>query len=125
MRIRKVTKKYSDLILRVPINVLNSFAGDFDGDALNSISLKDMELSEAYELYNPRTHMIISKNDGLFNNDFNLIKDQLICLHQICRIGYKESMNKITVKKIKSSKKKDKKKIKMEAKRIVKIKKLA
>ena len=125
MRIRKVTKKYSDLILRVPINCLSKLAGDFDGDALNSISLKDMKLVNSYELYNPRTHMVISKNDGLFDNDLNLIKDQLICLHQMCYLWHKESMNKITIKKIKSSKKKDKKKIKMEAKRIVKIKKLA
>lgn len=121
MRIRKIKKTYDDLTLCVPINSLGAFAGDFDGDALNTLSLKDAELSEAYELYDPRTHMIISKNDGLFDNSFNLIKDQLICLHQLCHLA---NTHKHTVKIVKKNKKKEKKKINMEAKKIIKINKL-
>lgn len=56
-------------------------------DALNVLCLKDAELIEAYALYDPRLNMIISKNDGLFDDSFNLIKDQLVCLNQFCRLG--------------------------------------
>lgn len=87
MRIRTVKKDYSDLCLNVPINILGVFAGDFDGDALNVLCLKDAELIDAYALYDPRLNMIISKNDGLFDDSFNLIKDQLVCLNQFCRLG--------------------------------------
>jgi hypothetical protein len=55
---------------------------DFDGDILNIVSLKDKELSNAYnKVFNPKK-MYISRNDGLFNNDFNLLKDQAIGLYQ-------------------------------------------
>ena len=80
MKIRKVKKSYFDLVINIPLNVCKAYAADFDGDALQSISLKDSELVDAYELYDPRTHMIISKNDGLFDENFNLIKDQVINL---------------------------------------------
>lgn len=56
-------------------------------DALNVLCLKDAELIDAYALYDPRLNMIISKNDGLFDDSFNLIKDQLVCLNQFCRLG--------------------------------------
>ena len=87
MKIRKVKKRYDDLVINIPINTLAKYAGDFDGDAGNTISLKDTELVDAYELYDPRTHMMISKTDGLFDEDFNLIKDQLIGLHQFCKLS--------------------------------------
>ena len=51
----------------------------FDGDILNIVSLKSKELEKAFDKYfNPRKNMYISRNDGLFNSDFNLFKDQLI-----------------------------------------------
>lgn len=62
-------------------------AADFDGDAENAISLKDLYLKKAYGKFDPRENMIVSKNDGLFDNNFNLIKDQLICFHQFNRLG--------------------------------------
>ena len=59
----------------------------FDGDILNIISLKTKEASEAFDkAFNPRKNMFISRNDGLFNNDFNLLKDQLIGLYEFNNI---------------------------------------
>ena len=67
---------------------------DFDGDALNALSLKDAYLVDSYYIFEPRHNMVISKNDGLFDDNFNLIKDQIICLHQFCKLGNK---NKIKI----------------------------
>jgi DNA-directed RNA polymerase, beta'' subunit/160 kD subunit len=87
MKITKVKPSYDDLTISVPINVLPILAADFDGDSINALSLKDIYLKKAYNKFNPRTKMIISKNDGLFDNNFNLIKDQLICLHYFNTLG--------------------------------------
>jgi hypothetical protein len=55
----------------------------FDGDILNIISLKNKRMAKEYNAtLNPRLAMIISRNDGLFNDDFNLLKDQSIGLYQ-------------------------------------------
>lgn len=54
----------------------------FDGDILNIISLKTKKMVKEFQTINPRKCMYISRDDGLFNADFNLLKDQLIGLYQ-------------------------------------------
>ena len=54
---------------------------------MNSWSLKYGYLKKAYDAFDPRKNMIISKNDGLFDNNFNLIKDQLISFHYFNTLG--------------------------------------
>ena len=59
----------------------------FDGDVLNIISLKTKKLAKEYDrTFNPRKNMFISRNDGLFNDDFNLFKDQMIGLYEFNNI---------------------------------------
>ena len=59
----------------------------FDGDILNIVSLKTKSLEKSYnKIFNPKNNMYISRNDGLFNNDFNLFKDQLIGLYEFNNI---------------------------------------
>ena len=59
----------------------------FDGDILNIISLKTKKLAKAFDkAFNPRKNMYISRNDGLFNEDFNLLKDQIIGLYEFNNI---------------------------------------
>lgn len=83
-----VKKDYDDFTMSIPINVLGVLAGDFDGDVLNIISLKGRTLTTKYDdAFNPRRNMLINRNDGKFNSDFNLVKDQLISLHQFNKIG--------------------------------------
>lgn len=119
MKIRKVKKSYFDLVINIPLNVCKAYAADFDGDALQSISLKDSELVDAYELYDPRTHMIISKNDGLFDENFNLIKDQVINLHQFCRLGMQTiKFKKFDKKNSTKKRRKEKKKINTKLRKI-------
>lgn len=96
-----VKEAYDDYTMSIPINVLGVLAGDFDGDVLNIISLKGRELTYSYNAaYNPRSNMLINRNDGKFNSDFNLIKDQLISLHQFNQIG-KTSVRQVRVKRTK------------------------
>lgn len=67
--------------MSLPIQILPVLNADFDGDVLNIISLKTKKLEKAFDkTYNPRKNMFISRNDGLFNDDFNLLKDQSIGL---------------------------------------------
>ena len=49
---------------------------------LNIVSIKNQEASkELNKVFNPKK-MYISRNDGLFNNEFNLVKDEIIGLYQ-------------------------------------------
>ena len=41
-------------------------------------------------MYDPRENLAVSKNDGLFDDNFNLIKDQMICVHTITNFTNKK-----------------------------------
>jgi len=88
VKIKSIKNKYSDdYTMSLPIQILTVLNADFDGDILNVISLKTKSLTKEYDkVFNPRKNMYISRNDGLFNNDFNLLKDQLIGLYQFNNI---------------------------------------
>ena len=88
MKIVDIKGEYkNDFTMSLPIQVLSVLNADFDGDTLNILSLKTKELKKAYDkAFNPRKNLPISRNDGLFNNDFNLLKDQLIGLYEFNNI---------------------------------------
>jgi hypothetical protein len=84
MTVVDIKEDYEDLTMSIPVGVLGILAGDFDGDVLNIVSIKDQKLAQTYDkIFNPR-HMMIDKNDGNFNRKMNLIKDQLIGLYAFC-----------------------------------------
>jgi hypothetical protein len=63
----------------MPLQVLDSFAADFDGDTLNIVYIVNDEFWKyAQEVFDPRNAMMISRNDGKFNNSMNVFKDTLI-----------------------------------------------
>ena len=87
MQVVSVKKDYDDLSCSLPIGCLSSMNADFDGDVVNIESLKTEELKKEFnKVMNPHNGFLIDRNSGLFNTDFSLIKDQLICLHQFCTI---------------------------------------
>lgn len=88
MKIVDIKGEYkNDFTMSLPIQILSVLNADFDGDTLNILSLKTKELKKAYDkAFNPRKNLPISRNDGLFNNDFNLLKDQLIGLYEFNNI---------------------------------------
>lgn len=88
VRIKSVTHTSEDnYTMSMPEQILTVMNADFDGDTLNVISLKTKKLAKAFnKIFNPRYNLFISRNDGLFNADTNLIKDQLIGLYQFNNI---------------------------------------
>lgn len=80
MRIADCKTDYHDLTMSVPVNVLVVMGGDFDGDVLNITCLKDRDLSDAFEVDNPR-QLMIDRNNLKFNSRMSLFKDQIIGLH--------------------------------------------
>ena len=82
MKVKKVRPILDDnYTMSLPIAILAALNADFDGDILNIISLKFVKLSKEFdENYNPRKNMFISRNDGLFDKNYGLPKDQMIGL---------------------------------------------
>ena len=60
----------------------------FDGDTLNILLIINQEFLHAAErVFNPANAMIISKNDGFFNNDYNNQRDTLINSNTMVYLG--------------------------------------
>lgn len=81
--------------LSMPLSVLSSFNADFDGDTLNIIYIPLLEFwHKIISVFNPREAMMISRNDGKFNNDMNLFKDSILngnALLQLSRKYYDDN----------------------------------
>lgn len=76
MRVVGISEGY---VMGMPLQILSTMAADFDGDCLNIVYIPNKEFWEtAMESFNPRNAMMISHNDGKFNNMVNVFKDILI-----------------------------------------------
>lgn len=69
---------------------------DFDGDILNIIGLIDKSISYMFRKFDPIRRMIISRDSGLLNEYFSIIKGQLIDLNYFCTITGRENDEKQT-----------------------------
>ena len=87
-KVKRVKNQYEeDYTMSLPLQILVTTNADFDGDVLNIVSLKSKDIEKAYkEAFNPRDNLYVSRNDGLFNPDMNLFKDQIIGLWQFNNI---------------------------------------
>lgn len=88
MKIAKIKNSSADdYTMSMPAQILGIMNADFDGDVLNVVSLKTEEIAKAFnKVFNPKTNLFISRNNGNFNNDMNLYKDQLIGLYEFNNI---------------------------------------
>lgn len=78
----------NDYTMGMPLQVLSTMAADFDGDCLNIIYVPNKDFwGSAMEVFNPRNSMMISRNDGTFNNDMNIFKDMIINANSLTTIG--------------------------------------
>lgn len=59
-------------------NLLTLLSGDYDGDVLNLISIKDKETREVLKKTFSPISLIIDPNNGKFNNALNLERDQVL-----------------------------------------------
>ena len=58
-----------------------------DGDVLNINRLITVELKREFgRILDPHTGFLIDRNNGKFNSQFGLIKDERISLYQFCII---------------------------------------
>ena len=78
LRVAEIKKDYNDCTLSVPITLLSLLAGDFDGDVLNLISIKDRTTRMVFkDVFSP-IHILIDPNSGRFSNRLNLERDQIL-----------------------------------------------
>lgn len=76
-----------DYTMSIPISILDPMNADFDGDMLINIRLVEDEIEEAYwRGFNPRKNLYISNNDGMFNGEMMLNKEQLVGLYEFANI---------------------------------------
>jgi hypothetical protein len=64
------------------------------GDILNILALLTPEIIYAFRKFDPITRMIISRDSGLLNDYFSIIKGQLIDLYYFSTIGATENDQK-------------------------------
>lgn len=77
----------TDYTMSLSLAILTILNADFDGDTLNQFLLKGLEFIRFHdEAFNPSKNMFISRNNGLFNTEMNLIKDEIIGLWQFNNI---------------------------------------
>ena len=73
-------------------------------DCLNIIYVPNKKFWEsAMEVFNPRNSMMISRNDGTFNNDMNIFKDMIINSNGLINLGrdYYSNEQKQRIKQLK------------------------
>ena len=87
MKIKDVNPDMNDFTLSIPILVLTGLNADFDGDILNIVLLTSKKLKKEFNrVFNPKYNMFVSRTDGMYNNDYGLLKDQIIGLREFCNI---------------------------------------
>lgn len=91
VRVVRITKGFT---MQINLQTLSGLGADFDGDTLNILYIINEEFRAACDaVFNPRNNMYISKNDGLFNNQYNHQRDTLININtmmQLSRDNYSE-----------------------------------
>lgn len=86
----KCVKINMDYTMGLPLQVLASFAADFDGDCLNIMYVPNEAFwEEAVKVFSPRYVMMISKNDGRFNLDASPFKDTIITINGLLQLSRK------------------------------------
>jgi DNA-directed RNA polymerase beta' subunit len=65
MRIAKVKDNPNDLTMGLPNNILGFLSGDYDGDVLNTFSIKDLDHKKFFERLDPRRLVISADHAGI------------------------------------------------------------
>lgn len=83
LRITDIKHNIDDLTMSVNNCILTLLAGDYDGDTLNLISIKDVETRDLFKSIFSPIHLMIDPKNGKFNNDLNLERDQVLGLNAL------------------------------------------
>jgi len=79
VKIAGIKRDYNDLTLSISNHILALIAGDFDGDVITTVSLKDMALKDHFAPLEPR-NLVVSQDTGKFNRKLALGKDYFMGL---------------------------------------------
>ena len=83
LRVAGIKHNYDDLTMSLHNGILSLLAGDYDGDVLNVVSVKDQEMKDVFrEVFSPIS-LIIDSNNGKFNSALNLERDQVLGLNSL------------------------------------------
>jgi DNA-directed RNA polymerase beta' subunit len=83
LKIAGIKNEYEDLTMSIHNGILTLLAGDYDGDVLNIVSVKDSEMRKIFkEVFSPIS-LIIDSNNGHFNIALNLERDQVLGLNNL------------------------------------------
>ena len=83
LKIKEVKHDYNDVTMSLNSTLLTLLAGDYDGDVLNLISIKDKSTREAFKQVFSPVNLIIDSNNGSFNTALNLERDQILGLNNL------------------------------------------
>jgi DNA-directed RNA polymerase beta' subunit len=86
LRVAGIKHDYNDVTMSIHNSCLTPLGGDYDGDVLNLISIKDASTRKVFkEVFSP-IHLIIDPNNGRLNNSLNLERDQILGLNTLLDI---------------------------------------
>ena len=83
LRVVEVKKNINDVTATASNLICPLLNSDYDGDVLNIVSLKDKELVETFKAVFSPENLLISSNDGMFNEQLNLDRDFLMALTEM------------------------------------------
>lgn len=83
LRVKEVKNNYNDNTMSISNNILTCLAGDYDGDVLNLISIKDKTTRELFKSVFSPVHLLIDPNNGEFNDSLNLERDQVLGINNL------------------------------------------
>lgn len=85
LRVAGVKPNITDSTMSLHNNILTCLAGDYDGDVLNLISVKDKSTRELFKSVFSPIHLIIDPNNGRFNNALNMERDQVLGMNSLLK----------------------------------------
>lgn len=83
LKVIDVKHDFNDLTMSLNNFILTLLAGDFDGDVLNLISIKDKSSKDIFKHIFSPINLIIDPKNGNFNGDLNLERDQVLGLNAL------------------------------------------
>lgn len=77
--------------MSLSLQVLKKLAADFDGDVLNIFDIiSEAFFVRAYQIFNPRNAMYISRSNGKADSDVLVQRDTLINANTLTHLAEKE-----------------------------------
>ena len=83
LKIVDVKHDINDVTMSLSSTILTLLAGDYDGDVLNLISIKDKDTREILKNVFSPVNLLIDSNNGEFNTALNLERDQILGLNNL------------------------------------------